>query len=57
MKYKLSLAERQRYARNKRERYHRDPAYRLARINERRTRAGMPAYASLDDVQLRPRIS
>jgi hypothetical protein len=42
-----------RFARNKRDRYHRDPEYRLKRINESRVRKGLPAVPSLDDVRLR----
>lgn len=51
--FKLSLHDRRRMARAKRDRYHSDPAYRLARINERRRRAGYPEYTSLADVPLR----
>jgi hypothetical protein len=53
MPYRLSLRDRQRFARNKRDRYHRDPEYRLQRINETRLRNGLCPAASLDEVQLR----
>lgn len=53
MTFRLSLRDRQRFARNKRERYHRDPDYRLRRINETRARKGLPPYDSLADVPLR----
>jgi hypothetical protein len=52
-RFRLSLHDRERMARNKRERYRRDPAYRLARINEQRLRKGLPPYASLDQVPVR----
>lgn len=53
MTFRLSLRDRQRFARNKRERYHRDPAYRLERINASRARKGLPPYGSLAEVPLR----
>jgi len=53
VKYRLPLKDRQRYARNKRDRYYRDPEYRLARINETRQRCGREPYATLAEVPLR----
>ena len=53
MTYRLPLRDRLRLARNKRERYYRDPDYRLKRINETRIRAGREPYGSLDEVPLR----
>lgn len=55
MAFALPLKERQRYARNKRDRYWRDPEYRLARINGQRIRAGKPTIASLSEVETRGR--
>jgi hypothetical protein len=53
MIYRLPLRERQRYARNKRDRYYRDPEYRLAQINASRSRKGLPPYDTLEQVPLR----
>ncbi len=53
MTFRLSLHDRQRYARSKRERYVRDPDYRLRRINESRARKGLPPYSALEQVTLR----
>lgn len=50
MTYALPLRERRRHARNKRERYSRDPEYRLARINDSRARRGAPPIATLADM-------
>lgn len=48
--YSLPLSERRRHARNKRNRYARDPEYRLACINKERARRGAPPIASLADM-------
>jgi hypothetical protein len=53
MTYRMPLALRRRMAGNKRDRYHRDPDYRLQRINEARTRRRREPYRSLDEVKLR----
>ena len=53
MTYRLPLRERLRFARNKRDRYHRDPDYRLDCINRARARKGLEQVASLDSVKLR----
>jgi hypothetical protein len=53
MKFRTPLRERQRFARNKRDRYLRDPNYRLGQINAVRERRGLPPYRSLDEVKLR----
>lgn len=53
MVYSLSLHDRQRFARNKRERYWRDPEYRLARINSERVRSGKLPVASLAEIETR----
>lgn len=53
MKYKLPLALRQRYARNKRERYARNAAYRLECINKRRSKDGSPLLNSIEEAVLR----
>lgn len=50
MTYRLPLPLRQRLARNKRDRYARDPEYRLACINKERARRGAPLIASLAEV-------
>jgi hypothetical protein len=50
MRYRLPLAERQRFARNKRDRYATDPEYRLACINAARARRGAPPIATLADM-------
>lgn len=55
MTYSLSLHDRRRYANAKRERYWRDPEYRLARINGYRATAGKPLIASLDEIETRGR--
>lgn len=55
MPFALSLHDRQRFARNKRERYWRDPEYRLLRINECRQRNGRPVVSSLAEVETRGR--
>jgi hypothetical protein len=43
-RFKLPFSERERFARNKRDRYYRDPVYRLKRINETRQRSGQAPY-------------
>lgn len=48
--YRLPLRERQRFARNKRERYERDPEYRLACINQARAYRGAPPISSLAEM-------
>lgn len=53
MRFKLSLRDRRRFAQNKRDRYHGDPAYRLTRINEARRQRGAPEIASLSEARLR----
>ena len=53
MTYALPLAERLRHARNKREQYWRDPAYRLACINRTRARDGKPPIDDLAAVETR----
>lgn len=53
MKFSLSLHDRQRFARNKRDRYWRDSDYRLRRINESRAAKGLPPAKSLDEIRLR----
>ena len=50
MTYALPLPKRQRFARNKRERYWRDPAFRLACINRAREQRGAPPIVSLDEM-------
>lgn len=50
MAYSLPLKARLRFARNKRDRYARDPEYRLAYINKSRARRGAPLIASLADM-------
>jgi hypothetical protein len=52
-RFKLPFSERERFARNKRDRYYRDPVYRLKRINETRQRSGQAPYETLDEVKLR----
>lgn len=51
--FKLSLEQRQRFARNKRNRYWRNPQVRLARINDERAKRGSPPIASLEEVGTR----
>ena len=53
MKFSLSLHDRERFARNKRERYWRDAAYRLSRINASRAAKGLSSYTSIDEVPTR----
>lgn len=53
MTYALPLAERQRYARNKRNQYWRDPEYRLRQINSVRAREGKPLFADIAEVPTR----
>jgi hypothetical protein len=53
MTYRLPLHDRLRFARNKRDRYYRDPDYRLQRINDSRRHQGLPQVLSLDAVKLR----
>ncbi len=55
MAFSLPLSERQRFARNKRDRYWRDPVYRLERINAHRARSGRPLVASLEEIETRGR--
>ena len=50
MTYRIPLKVRLRYARNKRDRYHRDPDYRLACINKERARRGAPLIAALEEM-------
>ena len=50
MRYRTPLAQRLRYARNKRERYHRDEAYRLARINAARAQRGLTPVNDLSEI-------
>lgn len=55
MAFLLPLSERQRFARNKRDRYWRDQVYRLERINAHRVRSGRPLVASLEEIETRGR--
>lgn len=48
MTYAMPLADRKAAADYERERYHRDPAYRLKRINLTRARRGLPPRESLE---------
>lgn len=57
MGFVLSLHDRRREANYKRDRYWRDPAYRLSRINECRERTGRPLIGSLAEIETRGRRS
>lgn len=48
--YATPLAERQRIAAYYRERYKRDPEYRLRKVNCLRIRLGLPPRASIDEI-------
>jgi hypothetical protein len=50
MIYKMPLRTRLRHARYNRERWQRDPEFRLRRINARREQRGQPPYASLAEI-------
>lgn len=51
--YATPLAERQRIAAYYRERYKRDPEYRLKKVNCLRIRLGKKPYATVDEIQYR----
>jgi hypothetical protein len=51
--YATPLAERQRIAAYYRERYKRDPEYRLRKVNCLRIRLGLPPRKSVDEIQPR----
>lgn len=53
-RFVTSLAERQRIAAYHRERYVRDPAYRLRQVNSLRIRQGLPPRASVDEIAPKP---
>jgi hypothetical protein len=57
MAYVLSLEERLHFARVQRERYERDPEFRLSQINRARSRRGMPPVRSLDEIRPRGRFA
>lgn len=52
MTYRRSLAERLRSSRYYRRRYATDEAFRLARVNRERERAGRPPLESVDQIGL-----
>lgn len=53
MSYALPLKLRERLARNKRDRYWRDPAFRLRCINTSRAKKGLPPVSDLEEVETR----
>jgi hypothetical protein len=53
MSYATPLAERQRISRLHRERYQRDPDYRLRTVNRARAWQGLPLYASPEQIGTR----
>lgn len=53
--YACTLEERQRAAFYNRDRYWRDPDFRLHKINGWRVRRGMEPYANVDDIPMRGR--
>lgn len=53
MIYALPFRLRERLARNKRERYWRDPEFRLKCINTSRAKKGLPPVSDLADVETR----
>lgn len=50
MPFRLSLHDRQRFARNKRDRYRRDPDFRLRCINASRAQRGAAPISSLSQM-------
>jgi hypothetical protein len=55
MSYATPLSERERIARIMRERYWRDPEFRLRKINRAREWYGLAPYASADEIPVRGR--
>ena len=53
--YATPLAERERIARIMRERYWRDPDFRLKKINRARVWQGLEPYANVNDIPVRGR--
>lgn len=53
MTFRLSLAERRRASDWQREKYWRDPDYRLRRINKARKRLGLPPHEHIIDAATR----
>lgn len=54
-RYVTPLAERQRIAAYYRERYQRDPEYRLRKVNDLRARQGLPPRASVEELNIKGR--